>query len=163
MQHFSKKATKTREFNKINSYICLQNVNTQTKTLTMKKFLMIAIALFTMASCAVVDRNMVATEYSKTSDSGNIADKLVSLINGYTDKINAVETVYDLFFISEKCYKDKMSFEKNYAEEITSFKNSLTEEAQTSFNEAIKTAMSKFEEAVNNKAKALADKQNTTK
>lgn len=163
MQHFSKKATKTREFNKINSYICQQNVNTQTKTQTMKKFLMIAIALFTMASCAVVDRNMVATEYSKTSDSGNIADKLVSLINGYTDKINAVETVYDLFFISEKCYKDKMSFEKNYAEEITSFKNSLTEEAQTSFNEAIKTAMSKFEEAVNNKAKALADKQNTTK
>ena len=129
----------------------------------MKKLLMIAIALFTMASCAVVDKNMVATEYSQTSESGNIADRLVSLINGYTDKINAVESVYDLFFISEKCYKEKMSFEKNYSEELTSFKDSLTQEAQTSFNEAIKNAMSKFEEAVNKKAKALAEKQNATK
>ena len=94
---------------------------------------MIAIALFTMAGCAVVDKNMVATEYSKTTDSCNIAEKLISLINDYTDKINAVESVYDLFLISEKCYKEKMSFEKNYAEEIATFKSSLTEE------DAIKT------------------------
>ena len=120
----------------------------------MKKFLMIAITLFTMAGCAVVDKNMVATEYSKTTDSGNIAEKLISLINGYTDKINAVESVYDLFLISEKCYKEKMSFEKNYAEEIATFKSSLTEE------DAIKNAMDKFEEAVNKKAKTLAEKQN---
>ena len=115
---------------------------------------MIAITLFTMAGCAVVDKNMVATEYSKTTDSGNIAEKLISLINGYTDKINAVESVYDLFLISEKCYKEKMSFEKNYAEEIATFKSSLTEE------DAIKNAMDKFEEAVNKKAKTLAEKQN---
>ena len=129
----------------------------------MKKLLIIAIALFTMVSCAVVDKSMVATEYSQASESGNIADRLVSLINGYTDKINAVETVYDLFFISEKCYKDKMSFEKNYADELTTFKSSLTEEAKTSFNEAVTNAMSKFEEAVNKKAKALAGEQEKTK
>ena len=127
----------------------------------MKKFLMIAITLFTMAGCAVVDKNMVATEYSKTTDSGNIAEKLISLINGYTDKINAVESIYDLFFISETCYKEKMSFEKNYAEEITAFKSSLTDEAQATLNEAIKSAMDKFEEAVNKKAKTLAKKQGT--
>ena len=114
---------------------------------------MIAITLFTMVNCAVVDKNMVATEYSKTTDSGNLAEKLISLINGYTDKINAVESVYDLFLISEKCYKEKMSFEKNYAEEIAIFKSSLTEE------DAIKNAMDKFEEAVNKKAKTLADEQ----
>ena len=122
----------------------------------MKKLLMIAIALFTMVSCAVVDKSMVAAEHSEATESINIADRLVSLINGYTDKINAVETVYDLFFISEKCYKDKMSFEKNYADELTTFKSSLTEEAKASFNEAVTNAMSKFEEAVNKKAKALA-------
>ena len=125
----------------------------------MKKFLMIAITLFTMVNCAVVDKNMVATEYNQASEPGNIAEKLVSMINGYTDKINAVESVYDLFFISEKCYKDKMSFEKNYAEEMTAFKSSLTEEAQATFDEAIKNAMGKFEEAVNKKAKALTEKQ----
>lgn len=125
----------------------------------MKKILMIAIALFTMVSCAVVDKTLVAGENVQTTDSGNLAEKLVSLINGYTDKINAVESVYDLFFISEKCYKDKMAFEKNYAEEITTFKSSLTEEAQTTFNEAIKNAMNEFEEAVNKKAKTLAEKQ----
>ena len=126
---------------------------------TMKKILMIAIVLFTMAGCAVVDKTLVAGENVQTTDSGNLAEKLVSLINGYTDKINAVESVYDLFFISEKCYKDKMAFEKNYAEEITTFKSSLTEEAQTTFNEAIKNAMNEFEEAVNKKAKTLAEKQ----
>ena len=125
----------------------------------MKKFLMIATALFTMVCCAVVDKNTVATEYSKATDSGNVAEKLTSLINGYTDKINAVETVYDLFFISEKCYKEKMAFEKNYAEEITTFKSSLTEEALSTYDEAIKNAMSKFEEAVNKKAKTLSEKQ----
>ncbi|MBR4967526.1 MAG: hypothetical protein IKY19_04775 [Bacteroidaceae bacterium] len=123
----------------------------------MKKFLMIAIVLFTMASCAVVDKNMVATEHSLTSEPGNITEKLVSIINGYTDKINAVESVYDLFFISEQCYKEKISFEKNYAEEIATLKNSLTEE------EAIKNAMDKFEEAVNKKAKILAGEQEATK
>ena len=123
---------------------------------------MIAITLFTMVNCAVVDKNMVATEYNQASEPGNIAEKLVSMINGYTDKINAVETVYDLFFISEQCYKEKMSFEKNNAEELTTFKSSLTEEAQATFNEAIKNAMDKFEEAVNKKAKVLADEQNST-
>ena len=127
----------------------------------MKKLLMIAIPLFTMASCAVVDKNMVATENSKTTGSGNVTEILISLINGYTDKINAVESVYDLFFISEKCYKEKMSFEKNYAEEITAFKSSLTDEALATLNEAIKSAMDKFEEAVNKKAQTLAEKQGT--
>ena len=122
---------------------------------------MIAITLFTMVNCAVVDKNMVATEYNQASEPGNIAEKLVSMINGYTDKINAVETIYDLFFISEQCYKEKMSFEKNNAEELTTFKSSLTEEAQATFNEAIKNAMDKFEEAVNKKAKVLADEQNS--
>ena len=120
---------------------------------------MIAITLFTMASCAVVDKTLVAGENVQTTDSGNLAEKLVSLINGYTDKINAVETVYDLFFISEQCYKEKMSFEKNYAEDITAFKNSLTEEAKATFDEAIRNAMDKFEKAVNKKAKALTEKQ----
>ena len=120
---------------------------------------MIAITLFTMVNCAVVDKNMVATEYNQASEPGNIAEKLVSMINGYTDKINAVETVYDLFFISEQCYKEKMSFEKNYAEDITAFKNSLTEEAKATFDEAIRNAMDKFEKAVNKKAKALTEKQ----
>ena len=125
----------------------------------MKKFLMIAITLFTMASCAVVDKTIISTKYSQTNESGNVAEKMVSMINGYTDKINAVETVYDLFFISEQCYKEKMSFEKNYAEDITAFKNSLTEEAKATFDEAIRNAMDKFEEAVNKKAKTLAEKQ----
>ena len=129
----------------------------------MQKFLMIAIAALTMVSCAVVDKNIVTEEYSQTNSTGNVADRLVSLINSYTDKINAVESVYDLFFISEKCYKDKMAFEKNYAEEIATFKSSLTEEAQVALNGAIKNAMDKFEEAVNKKAKTLAEKQGENK
>ena len=129
----------------------------------MKKFLMATIAVFTMTSCAVVEKNMTAGEYSQAKESKDITDELISMINEYTDKINAVETVYDMFFISEKCYKDKMSFEKNYAEEIAAFKSALTDEAQTAVNNAIKNAMDKFEEAVNKKAKILSEKQEAQK
>ena len=134
----------------------------------MKKLLVITITIITMASCAVVDKTMIAGENNQVADSGNVAERLIGMINDYTNKINAVESVYDLFFISEKCYKEKMSFEKNYAEEITAFKSSLTDEAQATLNEAqatlneaIKSAMDKFEEAVNKKAKTLAEKQGT--
>ena len=125
----------------------------------MKKVLVIVIALFTMVSCATINKNTITEKFTQTTESGNVAEELVSLINGYTEKINAVESVYDLFFISEKCYKEKMAFEKNYAEEITTFKSSLTEEALSTYDEAIKNAMSKFEEAVNKKAKTLSEKQ----
>ena len=130
-----------------------------TNTLTMKKLLMAIVAALTMAGCSVTDKNMAASQATGT---GNVTEQLVALINGYTQKINAVESVYDLFFISEKCYKEKMSFEKNNAEEITTLRNTLTKEGQTALDEAVKSAMSEFEAAVNRKAKVLAEGQNAT-
>ena len=130
-----------------------------TNTLTMKKLLMAIVAVLTMAGCSVTDKNMAASQAPGT---GNVTEQLVALINDYTQKINAVESVYDLFFISEKCYKDKMSFEKNNAEEITTLKNTLTKEGQTALDEAVNSAMSEFEAAVNRKAKALAEGQEAT-
>ena len=127
----------------------------------MKKILMATIAIITMTGCSVMNMNMAATD-KQAEGSGNIAEELVALINDYTQKINAVESVYDLFFISEKCYKDKMSFEKNNAEEITTLKSTLTKEGQTALDEAVKSAMSEFEAAVNRKAKVLAEGQNAT-
>ena len=130
-----------------------------TNTLTMKKLLMAIVAALTMAGCSVTDKNMAA---SLATGTGNVTEQLVALINDYTQKINAVESVYDLFFISEKCYKEKMSFEKNNAEEITTLRNTLTKEGQTALDEAVKSAMSEFEAAVNRKAKVLAEGQNAT-
>ena len=127
----------------------------------MKKILMATIAIITMTGCSVMNMNMAATD-NQAEGSGNIAEELVALINDYTQKINAVESVYDLFFISEKCYKEKMSFEKNNAEEITTLRNTLTKEGQTALDEAVKSAMSEFEAAVNRKAKVLAEGQNAT-
>lgn len=130
-----------------------------TNTLTMKKLLMAIVAALTMAGCSVTDKNMAASQATGTE---NVTEQLIALINDYTQKINAVESVYDLFFISEKCYKEKMSFEKNNAEEITTLKNTLTKEGQTALDEAVKSAMSEFEAAVNRKAKVLAEGQNAT-
>ena len=123
----------------------------------MKKFLMIA--TLTMVSCAVVDKTIVVEEHNQAKECKNLAGEMVAMINDYTNKINAVESVYDLFFISEKCYKDKMAFERNNAEEITAFKSTLTEEEQAAYDKAISDAMSKFETAVNIKANILADEQ----
>ena len=127
----------------------------------MKKLLMAIIAIITMTGCSVMNMNMATTD-NQTEGSGNVAEELVALINDYTQKINAVESVYDLFFISEKCYKEKIAFEKNNAEEITTLKNTLTKEGQTALDEAVKSAMSEFEAAVNRKAKVLAKGQNAT-
>lgn len=129
----------------------------------MKKFLLITFAVFTIIGTAVASENIIVKEYHHATDSGNVAEKLIALINDYTKKINAVESVYDLFFISEKCYKDKMAFEKNNAEEIKAFNNTLNQEEQAAYSEAIKTAMAQFEAAVNRKAEALANEQNTAK
>ena len=125
----------------------------------MKKFLLITIATFTMFSCAVVDKAVIAEEHNQANECKNLVGEMVAMINDYTNKINAVESVYDLFFISEKCYKDKIAFERNNAEEITAFKNTLTKEEQVAYDEAINDAMSKFEAAVNIKANILADEQ----
>lgn len=127
----------------------------------MKNVLAIFIAAFVMSSCSVLSNGVSAVETQRTTESQTVAEKLISLINEYTDKINAVQSVYDMFFVSEKCYKDKVNFEKEYADELSAFKDSLTEEAQKSFEDAVKNAMTEFEAAVNKKAKELAGEQET--
>ena len=126
----------------------------------MKKFLFIA--MFALANTVAADANIISTEYRQIKKSENIAEKLITIINDYTKNINAVESVYDLFFISEKCYKEKMAFEKNNAKEIAAFYSTLTKEKQTEYAEAIKSAMNESEAAVNRKAEALASEKNTT-
>lgn len=127
----------------------------------MKNVLAIFIAAFVMSSCSVLSNGVSAVEAQQTTESQTVAEKLISLINEYTDKINAVQSVYDMFFVSEKCYKDKVNFEKEYADELSAFKDSLTEEAQKSFEDAVKNAMTEFEAAVNKKVKELAGEQET--
>lgn len=129
----------------------------------MKKIFIITVALLSIVSCTVVNKNITATEYNQTTNSVNCVEKLIAIINEYTKEINAVESVYDLFFISEKLYKDKMSFEKQNSQEISTLNSSLTEEEQAAYNEAIKNAMSEFEAAVNRKAKIFADEQEANK
>ena len=128
----------------------------------MKKFLIITIAMLAMTGTVVANENIAIKEYQQITGSENVAERLIAIINDYTKKINAVESVYDLFFISEKCYKDKMSFEKENAEEIATFKNALSQEEQTRYDDAIKKAMNEFEAAVNRKAKIFADEQDAT-
>ena len=126
------------------------------KVSIMRKFLMIAIAALAMVGCVATTKNISVTE------SENVAERLVTKINDYTEQINAVETVYDLFFISEKCYKEKMSFEKDNADEISAYRDALEGAAQTTYDDAVKKAMDEFEAAVNRKAKVLADEQNAS-
>ena len=128
----------------------------------MKKFLIITIAMLAMTGTVVANENIAIKEYQQITGSENVAERLIAIINDYTKKINAVESVYDLFFISEKCYQDKMSFEKENAEEIATFKNALSQEEQTRYDDAIKKAMNEFEAAVNRKAKIFADEQDAT-
>ena len=139
-----------------------RHFNKCTKTeLEMKKFLTISLAVLTIVSCASVNRSADTADNSQAKGTENIAAELVSLIDGYTEKINAVESVYDMFLISEKCYKEKMAFEKENAGKINTLLSSLTGDEQAAYNEAIKNAMIEFEAAVNRKAQELANEGKT--
>ena len=117
---------------------------------------MAAIAVFMMSGTAVATENVVVVNNNATTvQAGNVIDKLITLINGYTKKVNAVKSVEELLKWCEECYDEMMGFEEKHADEIIKLEKTLTEEQMARYETKIEQAMEAFEAAVERKTEEL--------
>ena len=119
---------------------------------------MTAIAVFMMAGTAVATENVVVVNNNATTvQAGNVIDKLITLINGYTKKVNAVKSVEELLKWSEECYDEMMGFEEKHADEIVKLEKTLTEEQMARYETKLEQAMEALEAAVEKKTELLME------
>ena len=117
---------------------------------------MAAIAVFMMSGTAVATENVVVVNNNATTvQTGNVIDKLITLINGYTKKVNAVKSVEEMLKLCEECYDEMMGFEEKHADEIIKLEKTLTEEQMARYETKIEQAMEAFEAAVERKTEEL--------
>ena len=88
----------------------------------MKKFLMAAIAVFMMAGTSVASENVAVVENNVTTTvSENAVDKVIAMVKGYIQKINAAKTMEELMGLAEAFGEEMMSLEEKYGDEIARF------------------------------------------
>lgn len=122
----------------------------------MKKFLMTAIAVFMMLGTAVATENVVVVNNNATTvQTGNVIDKLITLINGYTKKVNAVKTADELQTVAQNCFEEMTGFEEKYADEIIKLEKTLTEEQKARYETKLEQAIEAFEAAAERKTEEL--------
>lgn len=117
---------------------------------------MTAIAVFMMSGTAVATENVVVVNNNATTvQAGNVIDKLITLLNGYTKKVNAVKSVEELLKLSEECYDEIMGFEEKHADEIIKLEKTLTEEQKARYETKLEQAIEAFEAAAERKTEEL--------
>ena len=119
----------------------------------MKKFLMVAIAVFMMAGTAVASESIVAVENSvNTVADENVADKMIALIKNYTKKIEAAETMETLDAVYKEFEQAMATFSKDNAAEIAKFDAELTGKMKEKYEAELSKVMKQFESALEKKA-----------
>ena len=113
----------------------------------MKRFLMAAIAVLMLAAPALAAEKAVEVNVLMTQKE-NVIDKLIALINNYTQKVNAVKTADELLLITEQCYADVMEFNEKYENELITLEKTLTEEQMAAYETKLEKALANFEAAV---------------
>ena len=117
---------------------------------------MTAIAVFMMSGTAVATENVVVVNNNATTvQTGNVIDKLITLINGYTKKVNAVKTADDLLTVAQNCVEEMTAVEEKHADEIIKLEKTLTEEQIARYETKLDQAMDVFEAAVERKTEEL--------
>ena len=124
----------------------------------MKKFLMAAIAVFMMAGTAFATESVVMVNNNVvTVQSGNVIDKMIALVKGFTKEINAVQTLGELMKVAEKCYEEMMTFEEKYVGEIARLAETLTEAQMEEYEAKLEQALEAFEAAAEKKTEQLME------
>lgn len=117
---------------------------------------MTAIAVFMMLGTAVATENVVVVNNNATAvQTGNVIDKLITLINGYTKKVNAVKTADELQTVAQNCFEEMTAFEEKYADEIIKLEKTLTEEQKAKYETKLEQAIEAFEAAAERKTEEL--------
>lgn len=118
--------------------------------------MMTAIAVFMMSGTAVATENVVVVNNNATTvQTGNVIDKLITLINGYTKKVNAVKTADELLTVAQNCFEEMKGFEEKHADEIIKLEKTLTEEQKARYETKLEQAIEAFEAAAERKTEEL--------
>ena len=119
----------------------------------MKSALMVAIALFMVATIPMMAVEKIDAEKNLTTVAdGNVVDKLIALIEGYTSRITAVETETALDSVYCEFKKSIAEFPDKYATEIAVFDKNITAEQAKAYENALHKAVEELENAVGKKA-----------
>ena len=125
----------------------------------MKKFLMAAIAALMMAGTSFAAKTNIVVDKATASiqQKQNVVDKMISMINGFTKKINATKTLDELMKVGDLCYTDMMEFQEKYEKEMRAIKETLTEKQKQEYEKKIEKALVEFEAAINEKSNELME------
>ena len=117
---------------------------------------MAAIAVFMMSGTAVaIDNVIVAENNVMTAQSGNVMDKLIAMIKGYTVKINAIKTVDELMVVPEQCYNEMKEFQEMHEDEFMELEKTLRDQQLANYEKKLEKALAEFEAAVEQKIEQL--------
>ena len=85
----------------------------------------------------------------------NIIDKLVSLVKGYTKKVETVESIAELEEVYAGLESALNAFADNNAEEIAAFDENISAEKEKEYKAALDAAVKQFEKVLEKKAMQL--------
>ena len=115
---------------------------------------MAAIAVLMLAAPALAAEKAVEVNVLMTQKE-NALDKLITLINNYTKKVNAAKTADGLLQIAEQCYVDMMEFYEKHEYELIALEKTLTEEQMAAYEKKIEAEIVEFEAAIEKKTEEL--------
>lgn len=118
----------------------------------MKKFLMAAIAVFMMAGTSVASENIVVVENNVTTTvSENAFDKVVAIVKGYIQKVNATKTMEELMSVVGAFEEEMMSLEEKYGDEIAALQETLSPEQMEKYEAEMEKVGAEMEAAITKK------------
>jgi TonB family protein len=124
----------------------------------MKKFLMAAIAVFVMSGSAMAAESVIMTKNNAIiAQSGNVMDKFITIVNSYTKKVNATESIGELMAVTEQCHKEMMEFMEMHESEFAALENTLSEQQLAGYERKFEKAITGFEVAVELKVEQFTE------
>ena len=116
---------------------------------------MTAIIAAFMMSGAAVAMEKGAVRNVMTVPATNILDKLISLVKGYTRKLESAESIAELEEVYAGLKSALDTFADNNAEEIAAFDENISAEKEKRYKATLDAAVKQFEKVLEKKAMQL--------
>ena len=114
--------------------------------------MMAAIAVFMMAGTSVASENIVVVENNVTTTvSENAFDKVVAIVKGYIQKVNATKTMEELMSVVGAFEEEMMSLEEKYGDEIAALQETLSPEQMEKYEAEMEKVGAEMEAAITKK------------
>lgn len=113
---------------------------------------MAAIAVFMMAGTSVASENVAVVENNVTTTvSENAFDKVVAMVKGYIQKVNATKTMEELMSVVGAFEKEMMSLGEKYGDEIAALQETLSPEQMEKYEAEMEKVGAEMEAAITKK------------